>query len=97
MLTLTEFTELIDSIHHRLHNGCGNHSCVVKKPTGQATNGACRCTPMSFARDIKFIANELPINWPVVPPKFPFPLEPQSDRPYQYGQLGLGCPGGATA
>lgn len=23
--------------------GCGDHSCIVKKPIGQGTNGGCRC------------------------------------------------------
>lgn len=25
-------------------NGCGDNSCLVKKPTGMGTNGGCRCT-----------------------------------------------------
>ena len=23
--------------------GCGDHGCIIKKPTGQGTNGGCRC------------------------------------------------------
>ena len=26
-----------------LENGCGDNSCIVAKPHGQATNGGCRC------------------------------------------------------
>lgn len=25
------------------HVGCGDHSCLFEKPTGQGTNGHCRC------------------------------------------------------
>jgi len=25
------------------YNGCGNHSCLVKKPKGQGTNAGCMC------------------------------------------------------
>lgn len=24
-------------------DGCGDHGCVIKKPTGMGTNGGCRC------------------------------------------------------
>lgn len=29
--------------------GCGNHSCLIRKPTGMGTNGACSCSRNGFA------------------------------------------------
>jgi hypothetical protein len=31
-------------------NGCGDHSCVVVRPTGMATNGGCRCQERELRR-----------------------------------------------
>ena len=39
------------------HLGCGDRGCFVRKPTGQATNGGCRCfddiQPRDRARAMK--------------------------------------------
>ena len=39
--------------------GCGDHSCVIEKPTGQATNGGCRCTPLVLRRRIWELENKV--------------------------------------
>ncbi len=30
-------------IEFRMSRGCGDHSCKIRRPTGQGTNGGCRC------------------------------------------------------
>jgi hypothetical protein len=40
-------------------DGCGNHGCRVKKPTGQATNGPCLCKPRLIARALRDAAKLL--------------------------------------
>jgi hypothetical protein len=35
---MTRIEEILESLQ-----GCGDSSCLVKKPTGMATNGGCRC------------------------------------------------------
>jgi len=32
--------------------GCGDHSCIVKTPTGMATNGGCRCEERELRRAV---------------------------------------------
>jgi hypothetical protein len=34
---------LAQRITKKLAKGCGDNSCLVKKPVGMATNGGCRC------------------------------------------------------
>lgn len=45
-------TELHESIQ-----GCGNHSCIIRKPSGQGTNGGCTCIDRHMntkeVRDVK--------------------------------------------
>ena len=31
--------------------GCGDHSCVVRRPRGMGTNGGCRCLPRELHPD----------------------------------------------
>lgn len=37
--TLNRYESMRDSV-----GGCGDHGCLIKKPSGMATNGGCRCT-----------------------------------------------------
>ena len=36
-------------------NGCMDHSCVVKKPTGMGTNGGCRCPTDEDRRHLRHL------------------------------------------
>lgn len=49
--------QLLDIVK-RLDEGCGSHSCRVKKPTGQATNQPCRCTLLSVTNELDHIAKQ---------------------------------------
>lgn len=40
--TLTQIKEGFDI------EGCGDSSCIIRKPTGMATNGGCRCGKDAF-------------------------------------------------
>lgn len=50
---------LLRGIVQRLENGCGAHACRVKKPEGMGTNGPCRCTPRTVARDLRGLAESI--------------------------------------
>lgn len=39
--------------------GCGNHGCVIKKPTGQGTNGSCACTRNKIAGRLQAIVRDI--------------------------------------
>jgi hypothetical protein len=49
----------IEVLHLRMSQGCGNHGCRIKRPSGMATNGPCLCTPAGFARDLRDLAERL--------------------------------------
>ena len=50
-MTYLQHTQVvIDYVHDRIHNGCGNGGCVVKTPGGQHTNGPCHCCPRDIAK-----------------------------------------------
>ena len=34
--------------------GCGDSSCILQTPTGQATNGGCRCFTHPDVKELKF-------------------------------------------
>ena len=34
--------------------GCGDNSCVVRRPTGMATNGGCSCEASELRRALRF-------------------------------------------
>lgn len=51
--------ERLQIIVNRMKNGCRNHGCIIKAPTGMATNGACRCGARSVARELQDIAAAL--------------------------------------
>jgi len=57
--TLAETRKMIDDIQFRLANGCGNHGCQIKQPTGMGTNSSCRCNPSVFAEELFYIGLEL--------------------------------------
>jgi hypothetical protein len=42
---LQDLQQDVERLANRLKNGCRNHGCVIKEPTGMATNGGCKCTP----------------------------------------------------
>jgi len=42
----------VERLANRLKNGCRNHGCVIKEPTGMATNGGCKCTPRQVLNDL---------------------------------------------
>ena len=44
------------SVERQMIRGCFNHGCRIVKPTGQATNGPCQCSPRNFARALLDIA-----------------------------------------
>ena len=53
-------------LHHKLTalakqliDGCGNHGCVIKAPTGMATNGPCNCRPRTVGRYMFHISSAL--------------------------------------
>lgn len=48
----------LEYLANRLRVGCGNAGCQVAPPTGMHTNGACRCEPTSFARQLMGLAIE---------------------------------------
>lgn len=37
-------------------DGCGNHSCIFKKPVGQGTNGPCGCRDHIASKILDFIS-----------------------------------------
>lgn len=39
--------------------GCSSHSCVVRRPTGMATNGPCRCDERTLRRAVLDLRGEL--------------------------------------
>lgn len=43
----------------QLKNGCGNHGCIIKRPSGQATNGACKCASRNIATKLQRLAASL--------------------------------------
>jgi len=43
----------------QMTHGCGNHGCVLVRPTGQATNGPCRCYPRHLAARLLEIAENV--------------------------------------
>jgi hypothetical protein len=51
--TLDDLIQSVTRLHNQLLNGCGNHGCVIKQPTGIGTNAICRCRPDQIARDLK--------------------------------------------
>lgn len=57
--------ELADLIH-RLDHGCGNNGCVIKKPSGMATNRPCSCMPRKFSEVLLDLASDLEAQrvWP---------------------------------
>jgi hypothetical protein len=42
---LQDLQQDVERLAFQLENGCGNHGCVIKSPTGMAPNGGCKCTP----------------------------------------------------
>lgn len=57
--TLEETQADFELLLRKSLHGCGNHSCVIKKPRGMGTNGPCRCRPRDFTRDLLSIAERL--------------------------------------
>lgn len=55
--TLNDFKESIENLNRQVQNGCGNHGCIIKKPSGMATNGGCTCSPRQISRYLRFIAD----------------------------------------
>ncbi len=41
-----------------LRDGCGAHGCVIKKPTGQGTNGGCMCKPSVLRAKVRELRKE---------------------------------------
>lgn len=40
-------------------DGCGDNSCLIKKPDGMATNGGCRCTRAVPGHHVIVVRREL--------------------------------------
>lgn len=40
-------------------HGCRDHGCVVERPTGQATNGGCRCTGQTLRNYIAVLKHRV--------------------------------------
>ncbi len=40
-------------------DGCGDNSCLIKKPVGMATNGGCRCTRVVPGHHVLVVRREL--------------------------------------
>lgn len=38
--------------------GCGDNSCIVEAPKGMATNGGCRCEPITIRMALKWYKYE---------------------------------------
>ena len=51
--------EDIARLNRLLIHGCGNAGCVISKPTGLHTNGACRCNPKRIAGLLLEMAAEI--------------------------------------
>jgi len=53
-----EEPETIEICGVTIQNGCASHSCYVRRPTGMATNGPCRCLPgfLGLTAKVKVIA-----------------------------------------
>ena len=58
-MTIEIFKEQLQSIINRLENGCGRQGCRIKRPTGQATNGPCRCGVVTLSTELYWLANEI--------------------------------------
>ena len=52
-MTLPEFQKRIAALNDAAQNGCRDSGCRIKKPTGMATNGGCRCSPMDFVEELQ--------------------------------------------
>lgn len=42
-----------------LETGCQDHGCLICKPTGQGTNGGCRCSPSKLRYRMQRMQGEL--------------------------------------
>ena len=57
-MTPSAIAAQLEFLAGRLRNGCHNHGCQIKAPTGQATNGPCQCSPRNFASQLMGLALE---------------------------------------
>ena len=58
-MTLTEFQKHLNRLNHWAQNGCGNHGCIIKPPTGMGTNAMCQCYPYEFSEILLSLALEI--------------------------------------
>jgi hypothetical protein len=64
--TFEDYQESIKRLYDQSINGCGNHGCLISRPTGMGTNSSCKCTPREIIRNLRRIADRLEqedINW----------------------------------
>ena len=73
-MTLPEFQKRMTALNDAAQNGYRDSGCRIKKPTGMATNGGCRCSPLDFADELSDLTEAVTVlgrrNWkPVLPDK----------------------------
>lgn len=57
--TLEDLRKSLDRLALKAKFGCGNHGCVVFQPKGMGTNSSCTCSPRSFARNLRQLADAI--------------------------------------
>lgn len=57
-MTADAIASQLEYLAHRLRFGCGNAGCQISPPEGIPANGACRCEPKNFARQLMGLAIE---------------------------------------
>lgn len=51
-MTHSALASQLEFLARRLRNGCGNGDCIVKRPEGMRTNGACNCAPRNYSSQL---------------------------------------------
>lgn len=58
---LAPLQELIERIHE--FGGCGDHSCMIRRPEGMGTNGSCRCRSKISREQFSYLTSLFRLMW----------------------------------
>lgn len=58
-MQVEDLKKQLQNIIDHLENGCGRQGCRIKRPTGQAPNGPCRCGMVALSTELYWLGNEI--------------------------------------